>query len=956
MELKQGMNLHNFTVTAVRPIPGKDAQLVQMRYEKTGTELVWVKSKEANKLFGIAFKTIPEDDTGVFHILEHSVLCGSAKFPVKEPFVELLKSSMNTFLNAMTFPDKTFYPVSSRNRQDFLNLTEVYLDAVFAPNILTNPNIFRQEGWHYELNDGKLVYNGVVFNEMKGAMSSVDEVAERGIMHLLFPDNCYQYNSGGEPTAIPNLTYEQFIASYKKCYHPTNARIFLDGDIPVEETFAMLDAYLSPYEMGQVQQLEPQFPVSGAETLYYEAKNDGTPKAQLVLGKILGTFRDKTTLLARKVLCDVLAGNNEAPLKRALLETGLCQDVSLSMSDGLIQPFMSLRLHNLEQENIPKLEEVIRSTVRSLLENGIPQENLTASINSLSFHARQMREPQALLRGMHALDSWLYGGDPMLYLSYDDSIAELREMAARDGFRPLLEEMLLDETGLCRLTVLPSEDYGTQLRQAEAQRLAGEQAALSPAQLQEVADIQAAFTLWQQAPDTPENLAKLPQLSLSEISPEPLFFGTREDSCLGVPVLRHEAGTNGIVYLTAYFYLTDCTLEEITKMSMLDTLLGKLPAGGMDGATLQNRIKRDLGSLSFGLSFQAREDDPSRCTPVLAARCSVLQENLPLAEELMYQVLTATDFRQPERIRELVLQNELDGQQYCTMSGHALALGAVQAHFRACDAAQEANSGITFIHWVHDFSKNFDSLWEGYADFWAQKLATAVCRGRMVVSLTEETPSDPASFIARFPEGTKAPASVSYTTALPRKLGIRIPAQVSYASIGSHLTRAGMGYNGTARLVSNILSLSCLWNEVRVQGGAYGAGMRMGRSGGLVTYSYRDPSPERSLGVYRSMSQFVQDFAAAAPDITGFIISTVADTEPLIAPASQGRLADVQWFSGFTYEKAAQERKDLLEAKPQDLVRWCAALETLKDGPVCVVGYQEALDRCQAEGLTIYDI
>ena len=957
MELTIGSKLHGFTVTNLRPIPDKEAVMVEMLYEKTGTELVWVKSAEVNKLFCIGFKTIPEDDTGVFHILEHSVLCGSEKYPVKEPFVELLKSSMNTFLNAMTFPDKTLYPVSSRNEQDFLNLTSVYLDAVFAPNILHNPNIFRQEGWHYELEGENLTYNGVVFNEMKGAMSSVDEIAEREIMHLLFPDNCYQYNSGGEPTAIPNLTYEQFVDSYRKNYHPTNARIYLDGDIPVEETFALLEEYLSGYQMGEKQSLAPQIPVGREETVYYEAIEDGTPKAQLVLGKILGKFDDKVQTLARNVLCDVLAGTNAAPLKRAVLETGLCQDVTLTVSDGLIQPFMMLRLHNMEDENRGKLLEVIRACCRELVSKGISKKQLTASINQLAFRLKQMQEPAGLIRCINALDSWLYGGDPMQNLHFTDTFDTLRDMAEQGGFETLLEEMLLDEAGLCTLRVLPSPTYGAQLRAEETARLEKEKAAMSQTQLEELAEIAQSFTQWQQTPDTPEGLATLPVLELSEISPDPVQYETKEETVNGVTLLRHKAASNGIVYLKAYFRLTDVTLEQLTQLALLPKLLGKLGAGGMDAAALQSEIKTYLGELRFGVDVNGKLGESEHCTPVLTARCSVLQENLAKAEELLCTVLMATDFTQKAQIREIVLQAENEAQQSGMMGGHALAIAAVQAHFSAAAAAQEAIKGITHIRWLHAFAKEFDGRLEDFTALVCDTLQKAVCRKRLVLSLTEEGESDAAGLVARFPEGQEAPETVAYVTALPRKLGVKIPAQVSFASLGYNLAQAGAEYDGTARLVSNILSLAYLWNEVRVQGGAYGAGMRIGNGGRIFTYSYRDPSPNRSLGVYRSMAEFVKEFAASGQDITGFIISTVAETEPLIGPAEQGAIADINWFSGFDGEKARTERRQILEAKTEELAKWCAALEAMaQEGTVCVVGYADALEACKDENLTVYDI
>ncbi len=952
-----GTKISNFTVTNLRPIPDKDAVLVEMVYEKTGTELAWVKSKEINKLFSIAFKTIPEDDTGVFHILEHSVLCGSDKYPVKEPFVELLKSSMNTFLNAMTFPDKTMYPVSSRNEQDFLNLTSVYLDAVFAPTIRHEPNIYRQEGWHYELSEGNLTYNGVVFNEMKGAMSSVDEIAERGMMNLLFPDNCYQYNSGGEPSAIPNLTYQQFLDSYNKNYHPTNARIFLDGDIPVEKTFALLDSYLSRYEMGEKQHLEMQVPVARQETAYYEAVNDGTPKAQYVLGKILGTFEDKTTLLARQVLCDVLSGSNDAPLKKAVLETGLCQDLSLDVSDGLIQPYMVLRLRNLEAENIAKLEEVIKNCAKDLVATGIPAERLTASINHLSFQVRQMREPQALMRCINSLNSWLYEGDPMLYLHYNDSIETIRAMAEGGKFEALLEEMLLDESGLCKLQVLPSETYGAQLRDAELARLASEKEAMDAQQLQEVSKIFEAFTQWQQTPDSPEGLATLPKLNLSEISPEPVQYPTEEDKAGNVTLLRHKADCNGIVYLTAYFRLTDVALEELTRLSLVTSLLGKLPTANHSASELQNEAKTWLGDLSFGIDIFSKNKARATCTPMLVARCSVLQENLAKAEELLHEILTTTDFAQADKIRQILLQVEMEQQQRGMMGGHMLAFKSVQAHFSAGSAVQEATSGISYIQFLHKLSKEFDTELPSFTDLVQKTLGRVVCRKRMTLSLTEEGRSDLTAFAARFAEGEDVAEAAAYKTALPKKLGIRIPAQVSFASTGFHLDEVGTEYDGTARLLGNILSLAHLWNEVRVQGGAYGAGMRVGQSGGLFTYSYRDPSPARSLEVYRNMGDFVKEFAASGADITGFIISSVSDTEPLVGPAQQGRIADGDWFDGYGYEEAMAERQQLLNATAADLAKWVPALDALREqGSVCVVGYADALESCKDENLTILDI
>ena len=957
MELKTGAVLHGFTVTDIRDIPGKAAQMIQMVYGKTGTELVWVKSPEENKLFSIAFKTIPEDSTGVFHILEHSVLCGSAKYPVKEPFVELLKSSMNTFLNAMTFPDKTMYPVSSRNAQDYLNLTEVYLDAVFAPKILTNPNIFYQEGWHYEVEGEQLRYNGVVFNEMKGAMSGVDGVIEQAVQDMLFPDSCYGYNSGGDPRAIPDLTYEQFLASYRRYYHPTNARIFLDGDIPLERTLALIESYLEGYEMGTVETITAQTPKATELTVTYEAspEEDLTEKAHLVLARIMGSWEEKTKLLAAEVLCDVLCGTNDAPVKRAVLEAGLGQDVTMSVLDGVYQPWMTLRVHNMKDANAPRLLELIRDTVSSQVAQGFDKQELTATINALAFRTKDMHEPQGLIRCIQSMNSWLYGGDPMMYLTYDEDFDTLRQMAEGDGFEQLARELLL-EAGMSVLHAVPDLDHGTKLRDEETARLAAEREAMDEAAFAQVQARAEAFTAWQQTPDTIEAIETLPVLSLSQISPEPPRFPTEVLDLQGVTLLRHETNTNGIVHIQAYFSLADRSLEELTAAAFMTDLLGKLPTAHYDAAQLQKQIKTHLGSLSFSLDVFAKSGQTETCTPCLTVRCSVLKENLPKALELIPEILTATDFSQSQRIREILLQTEMESQQMAMMNGHRFAAACAQSHFSASAAAMEAGGAYSAVRWVHDFVKQFAERIDGFAADCRKLLDAAVCTARLTLGLTEDGNADLSGLLEKLPAGSPCVAAAHYESGLPRQLGIRIPAQVSYAALGCHLAACGERYNGTLQLLANILSLSYLWNAVRVQGGAYGAGMQAGR-GSMFCYSYRDPSPARTLDTCRTMGDFITQFRDSGEKLDKFIISTIAGTEPLASPRQLGAMADNRWFSGLTYEDAVQERREMLEADWDSLLAWTGMLDRLKDlGAVCVVGHGEALNACEKENLTVVDL
>ena len=950
MNLNVNEKLYGFTIKQIRQIPNKNAQLIEMIYEKTNTELCWYKSDEQNKLFGIAFKTLPKNDTGVFHILEHSVLCGSDKYPVKEPFVELLKSSMNTFLNAMTFPDKTLYPVSSRNSQDFLNLTSVYLDAVFAPKILTNPNIFYQEGWHYEYND-ELTYNGVVFNEMKGAMSSVDSVVSHGLQELLFPDTSYGYNSGGDPVSIPHLTYDEFIHEYKENYHPTNARIYLDGDLPIDDVLKMIDEYLSKYEIGKKQVLSKQEPKVLENTIYYDTNEEDLENlSQLVLGKIICDYKDSTKLLATQILCDVLAGSNESLITKAIIGNGLGQDVSLMVNDGVYQPWIQLRIHNMNDKDSKKILEMIQNIVHELIEKGINKNEFNATINRLAFRIKEMQEPQGLIRCINSLDSWLYEGDPMLYLSYDEALNEVREMVENHGFEDLLSELFDGNYNI--LHVLASNTYGEEKRKEEKKRLSDTLSTLSENEINDIKDKQEQLMAWQQSSDTEENLATLPILDLSEINETPNYKETKVEYINGVKVLRHQESTNGINYLSMYFSLTDLTLTELKQLSFMTSLYTNLPTKNYSVLELQNEIKMYLGSLSFGV--ETYQENSKECTPYLCVNCSVLKENLDKAKELIVEILTTTDFTQENSIKDLLKQNEVDAQQNGIMSGHRLAFTCAVSHYSACNAVNEVIDGISQIQYLHAFVNDFDAYYEDLKQLANKITSDTICTSRLTFSITEETNTDITPFID-FKEGTPINKAVSYQTALPKKLGIKIPAQIGFVSMGYHLDEVNMNYEGSLRILSNIISLSYLWNMIRVQGGAYGAGLNTARNGNIFTYSYRDPSCANSINVYKTMANFIKELANSNENITKFIISTIAETESLMSIKQLSKVADMKYFNNFTYEKEVKERKEMLSTTLDDLLKYTSLYEELaNNASICVVGYEDML--ANIDDLVVYDI
>ena len=954
-----GDTLYGFTVTRIRESEELNGRLVEMVFEQTGTELVWVDNHAENKLFSIAFKTLPEDSTGVFHILEHSVLCGSEKYPVREPFVELLKSSMNTFLNAMTFPDKTMYPVASRNPRDFLNLTEVYLDAVFAPAILKNPNIFYQEGWHIEQDeDGTLSYKGVVFNEMKGAMSSVDDLAEYKLLSMLFPDTCYGFNSGGDPAVIPSLSYAQFCETYRRFYHPSNARIYLDGDIPLEQTLELIDSYLQRFEKSTaLPEIVLQKRTASEDTQYYELAKDEplTDKSCLTVGRILCSYADRVKLIAMRVLLDALAGSNEAPLKRAVLSAGLAQEMDIFVDDSIAQPFFGIHLKNVTDGKADEIMPLLRKTAASLIEKGLDYNALEASANRLAFHLLEPDEPQALERCISCMGSWLYGGDPMQNIVYREVLADVRKLLEEKQFENLLRELLLEEDGTVSLISLPSHTRGEELRQEEAGRLAKIRAGWTEDDIAANRALNETLRHWQQTPDTPEQLATLPVLPLSEVSDRPAWVETTEKQTEGVTVLFHPAECSGIVHISLNFALTDCSAEMLTVLSHAGSLFGKLDTAKHSALELQQLLKHTVGRLETGVEAAAKKDKPEVCTPLFTVRCSVLEDKLDEAFALILEVLQTTDFSQKDKIREILVQTNERLRQMGVMAGHALGVTSVLSRYGAKQAVQCALSGYPFIKRTQQLVRDYDAEFEGFADKMRFLQQNAFCRARIYyASVTGVKNADISALLSGFPEGTPVAAEASYTADLPERMGYPIPAQIGFAVQGYCLPKTEFQFDAGWRVAAKIISLSYLWNTVRVQGGAYGTGISLLRNGLVYTYSYRDPSPAHSLDVNREISAFIREFCESGEPLDGYIISTVNDDDPLRSPREKGIFADMVWCSGRTFEEMAADRKQMLAVSRQTLLDSCAVWEAFAErGAVCVCASENLLDAC--EGLTRRD-
>ena len=960
MKMTAGTITDGFRVLRAEKMDELEGTAVMMEHIKTGAQVFWLDNGAENMVFSISFRTLPEDSTGVFHILEHSVLCGSRKYRVKEPFVELLKSSMSTFLNAMTFPDMTMYPVSSRNQKDLMNLTDVYLDAVFAPVSMEDRKRFSQEGWHIDRGEnGEAEYRGVVFNEMKGAMSETDTLIDRELMKMLFPDTSYGYNSGGDPEEITDLTYEEYREQYRKHYHPSNARVYLDGAVPIQEMLKLMDSYFKQFEKREeIPEFRWQEPRSCERTIAYELGQEEDPqdKGYLTIARITGTWRDRTENMARAILCDVLTGSNEAPLKRAALERGLCKDLNLSVDDTGLQSWFAIHAEHVTEGKEAAILQLLSEESRRIREEGLDREALEASLNRAIYHLREEEEPRGIGRCIRCMGTWLYGGEPEEALVSAEMILELRRYLEDGTFSRIAEDMLENRTHAVILHTLPSRTLGDEKRQSEAEKLQKILESMTREEKEDTDRLAEEIAVWQETPDDQQALTALPILTREEADAEPEWIGTENEDAEGVRILIHRIPCNGIVHLRAYFLLTDLTLEELTKTALFSGMLGKLPTKKHDALKLQQEIKRYTGSFGFAVVTFSKAGEDQTCTPCLAAFASTLEEHAGKAQELMAEVLESTRLdMQESRIRDIMMQNEMGARQRVVGAGHLIAVKNCLSRYSAEGAVKNALDGDRAIQYIHRFAMEPETEMEGFLQTARKVLTESICRKRMTVSVTAGKKEIPEILLHAFREGTSVPAASSYRADGPERTGYRIPAQIGFAVRGYRLSCEGKKFHGGMWLAANILTLDYLWNRVRVQGGAYGAGFQIDRAGNLFSYSFRDPTPGRTLSMDRGASAFLKEFAGSGESLDKYIISSLNEMNPLLSPRDKGALADARALTGFTRDENERIRKEILHAEITDLKTCGEWLDPFAEhGSVCVVAHGEALEAC--EDLVISDI
>ena len=943
---------HGFVLEKATPIPDMAAVLYQMRYQKNGAQLAWLEYPQENKTFAITFKTLPEDHTGVFHILEHSVLCGSRKYPVKKPFVELIKSSLQTFLNALTFPDKTMYPLSSRSQQDFLNLMDVYLDAVLHPLCVEDDRIFKQEGWHYELDETKenLFCNGVVYNEMKGAYASVDTVLGEALNETLFPDNCYRFVSGGKPECIPDLTFDSYKEHYRKYYHPSNARIYLDGSMDLDVVLDRLDRALGEFEpLSMDMEIPMQKPVTSTDyTGYYETNQPGGGQAVVAGGWVAGTYEDVERLSACAVLAEVLCTSNEDPVKRAILEKNLAQNVEMSMEESMQQPYLSLVVRNADEERKEEIWETFTETLQRLDREGLSGERLEAAISKMEFAAREQdygNWPKGLMNAMHAMDSWIYGGDPAKTLCKSAVFSSLREKVNTGYFEELLREVLLNNSHCSRILLLPSTKLAEEKYQKEREKFERIRQRWSRETLERIAGETKALRQWQAALDSPEQMAALPVLTLKDIPKE-------EEVCqevfevLGQRVLCHKLPTDGITHLVYYFSLADLTLEELQTVSFLRLLLGKLPAGAYGMQELEAKLAKIMGRFEVKMEILAERDQSDTCRPYLTVGISVLNEKLEEAGRLLGEVLYKSDFSDPSSVRQMLRQLGISLQQHIMMSGNSYAQKRVGAMFSAQGAAKEAAEGIGMFRWVRKTDGAFEQEGRDLAkklEELCEKLFTAE---RAVLSVTGEISRERIeAFCSVLRHGEKPEVQEAvYPHSERMQEGILIPAETGFCAMGANLNALGYTYNGSLQVAAQLLSYGYLWNTVRVKGGAYGTGLSVSGTGDLTFSSYRDPSPAVTLSAFAGAAAALREQADDRDALEKGIISTIARVDPLLSAREKGRWETEYYLSGLSRERRREFRSRILNTTGEDLKQIADMLDVVcETAGACVIAGETVL-------------
>lgn len=962
MKWKIGDMVHGFRVNSMSHIEEVNSDAYLMEHVKSGARLMYLDNDDDNKVFYICFRTTPDNSKGTPHIMEHSTLCGSRKYPLKEPFVELAKGSLNTFLNAITWPDKTMYPIASRNDVDFHNLMDVYLDAVFYPNCLKNPQILMQEGWHYELEnkDAPLTYNGVVYNEMKGALSSPEAIMEDRAMEKLFPDTTYGVESGGDPEVIPTLSFREFTEFHRRFYHPSNSYIYLYGDMDIEKTLDYLDReYLSAFDRRNVDSMvKTQAPFSKRVSLtapYGIAENEGTEgKAIHALYTAFNDHMSTMDSLAFRILNYVLIDMDGAPLKQAVLDAGLGSDLSGSYGDSYKQPVWIVEATGSEVDKQAAFADVVDSTLRSIALKGIDKDMLEAALNRTEFTAREndyQGRPKGLFYGVRAMDMWLYDRNPMDALRYIDDMNRLRENLKTNYFENLLLRYVIKNPHQVLITMKPEKGLTEKMNRETAEKLASFKSSLSDEQLDKIMASTQALKERQASGETEEALKTIPLLSRKDLKRPVEEEVLEKENVSGVDHFHFQVHTNGITYVNFYFTLGNLKEEDIPYAILLSSLLRSLSTTKHSYTELARLSNAYTGGMSFALNGYGKVNDTSSYLPALTIRAKALTSKTDKLMDLLGEVINHTLFTDTKRLKELILQEKSEWDMSAFSRGHTLVMTRLTSYFSKGGEFAE-QSGLSYYYFLADLVKHFDEN----KDALEEKLAAISKKiftrsGLFFETIGEE--EEKKAVLANLPlvlddmeEGEKAEPHVYSFPPESRNEAFLTSGKVQYVAKGGNFKSHGFAYTGALRVMETILRYEYLWKKIRVLGGAYGAFTQFLRDGTAILCSYRDPNLSETIKAYEELPAYLESLTLSDREMTKYVIGTMAADEIQLTPSMKGERAMVHYLSGNTRESRMKIRDEIINCQVEDIRKLAPLVDSvMKDPYICVMGSEDKIQK-----------
>ncbi len=952
--------LTSYEVIEKREIADINSMTILCRHRKTGARVALVSNDDDNKVFYIGFRTTPKDSTGVAHILEHSVLCGSKEFPIKDPFIELAKGSLNTFLNAVTYPDHTVYPVASYNDKDFQNLMHVYLDAVFYPNIYKNEAVFRQEGWHYELDEnGELSYNGVVYNEMKGAFSSPDSVLFREITTALYPHTTYGCESGGDPKVIPELTYEQFLDFHRTYYHPSNSYIYLYGNMDMAEKLAFIDEhYLSAYDALEVDSevtSEPAFdaPVRRVREFPVSEGENADENTYLAWNLAVGDTLDRELCVSFQILDYVLCTVPGAPLKKALIDKGIGKDVYSMYDNDLKQPCFSVVAKGTSVDREAEFRDTIREVLEGIVKDGFDKKALLAAINHYEFKYREAdfgSFPKGLMYGLSVLSSWMYDDNkPFIHIEANETYAKLRGKVSEGYFEELVKKYLLDNTHAAMVILQPKEGLAKAEEESLRAALAEKKARLSEAEVTQIHKTMEALDAFRENEDTPEDLARIPLLTRGDMKREAAPLHNEERTLAGIPALYHNVFTNGIGYLRLIFKIKDVPAEYFPYIGILQNVFCHVDTARYSYAELSNEINLATGDISVVCNNYVNVQDSERDMVAMEISTKALYDNLDRAMELMEELILTSNIKDTKRLREILAENNSRLQEYMLAAGHSVAISRALSYGNAGNARNEELAGITQYRLSLALEKEFDDKKEVLTE----RLET-LCRMifRPENLLVDFTGDDKAfesleASVAKLKEKlyTCEVKKEKYVPEISRKNeGFMTPGQVQYVCRAGNFLKKGLPYKGALKVLSVMMGYEYLWTNIRVKGGAYGCMCGFGRTGDCYFVSYRDPNLGQTIEVYENAADFIENYDAGERTMTQYIIGTFSQLDMPLTAAGKGRRSREAYLRGITQDMIQKERDEVMDVTPEDIRSLGAYIRAfMEDDCLCVVGDEQKI-------------